>query len=92
MISDLLSDFATWLKDLLLWLPLKIWELLLDGLASVLEAIPVPDFVSTATGAFSSIPGNVLFFANYFAVGEGIAMVLSAYALRFLIRRIPLIG
>lgn len=92
MIAELLSDFAEWLKDLLLWLPLKVWEMLLDGLATVLESIPVPDFVSTASGAFSSIPGNVLFFANFFALGEGIAMVLSAYAVRFLIRRIPLIG
>lgn len=92
MIGDALSRFGEWLKDLLLWIPLKLWELLLDGLAAIIEAIPVPDFVNNASNAFSSIPGNVLFFANFFAVGEGITMVLAAYGIRFLIRRIPLIG
>ncbi len=92
MISDALSKFAQWLLDALLWVPLKIWELILDGLASVIESMPVPDFVSTASNAFGSIPSNVLFFANFFALGEGIAMILAAYGIRFLIRRIPLIG
>jgi hypothetical protein len=33
-----------------------------------------------------------LFFADKFAVAEGVAMILAAYGLRFVIRRIPLIG
>lgn len=87
-----MSDLMQFLKDLLLWVPLKLWELLLDGLAALLEALPVPGFIQTADGAFSALSGNVLFFAQKFAVGDGIAMILSAYVLRFIIRRLPFVG
>jgi len=89
---DYLEAFAQWLKDLLLWLPLKLWEMLLDGLASVIEALPVPDFLAAAQGLFSGVGGNVLYVLGLFAVPEGIGMIISALILRFIIRRIPLIG
>lgn len=88
----MLSDFAEWLKDLLLWVPLKLWELLLDGLAGVLDAIPVPSFISSAQGYMNGIGGNVLWMLNVFAVPEGMVMVMSALILRFVLRRIPFIG
>jgi hypothetical protein len=88
----MLSDFAKWLLDMVLWAPKKLWQSMLEGLSALIAAIPVPEFVSTAHSAFSSISGNVLFFAHFFAVKEGVAMVLGAYVLRFAIRRIPLVG
>ena len=88
----MLSDFAEWLKDLFLWLPLKLWELLLDGLAGVLDAIPVPGFITSAQGYFNGVGGNVLWTLNLFAVPEGMAMVMTALLLRFVVRRIPFIG
>lgn len=88
----MLSDFAEWLKELLLWIPRQIWESILAALAAVLEAIPVPDFISTAQGYFNGVGGNVLWVLNLFAVPQGMAMVMSALILRFLVRRIPLIG
>lgn len=90
--ASILSDFAVWLKDLLLWVPRKVWSELLDSLAALLAALPVPGFVSQASAAFSQIPPSVLFFADKFALSEGVAMILAAYALRFVIRRIPIIG
>ena len=90
--GDLLGDFASWLKELLLWIPRKLWSELLDGLAALLTAIPVPDFVTTAQGAFAGLPSGVVFFANKFAVPEILGMVIAAYVVRFLIRRIPVIG
>lgn len=86
------DEILQWLKDFFLWLPRKLWAELLDGLASLLEAIPVPDFMIQAQAAFGGIGGNVLFYAQKFAVGEGIAMILAAYVLRFVVRRIPFIG
>lgn len=88
----MLDEFAQWLKDLLLWLPLKIWELITDGLASVLEAIPVPDFINQAQGFMNMIPGNILWVLNLFAVPQGMTMIMAALLLRFVLRRIPLIG
>lgn len=88
----LYNEFTQWLFDLLEFLPRKIFSDILDALASVVEKIPVPDFFITAQGAFGSIPSSVLFFANKFALGEGVAMILAAYLIRFTIRRIPIIG
>lgn len=87
-----MDDLLQFLKDVLLWVPRKLWAEMLDGLASLLESIPVPDFVLQAQDAFAGIGGNVLFFAQKLAVGEGITMILAALVLRFLLRRIPLIG
>jgi hypothetical protein len=92
MIGDYLTRFMEWLLEVLLWVPRKVWAETLDALAGVLESIPVPDFVATADSAFNAIPANIVFFSQYFAVSEGITMILSAYVLRFLIRRIPIIG
>lgn len=87
-----MDDLMQFLKDVLLWVPRKLWAEMLDVLADLLESIPTPDFVLQAKDAFASIGGNVLFFAQKFAVGEGITMILAALLLRFLLRRIPLIG
>lgn len=81
-----------WFFELVQWLPKLLFAEILDALALVVEAIPVPGFIDTATGAFQSIPPTVLFFASKFALGEGVAMILAAYVLRFVIRRIPIIG
>ena len=90
--GQILSDFATWLLDLLLWVPRKLWAELLEGLATLVEGLPVPGFIATAQSAFDGIPSSVVFFLDKFAFAEGVAMVLSAYVLRFVLRRIPLIG
>lgn len=91
-LSETFSDILQWVKDLLLWIPRKVYEEVLDGLAGFFESLPVPDFITQATNAFAGISGNVLFFAQKFAVGEGIILILSAYILRFILRRIPFIG
>jgi len=89
---DLFSDFMVWLKDLLLWLPLKLTELLLDGLALLVESIPVPTWLQGAGGFLSAIDPTVAFFLEAFQFGQGLTIVIAAYIIRFLIRRIPVIG
>lgn len=85
-------SFKDWLRDLLLWVPQKLWELFLDGLAAVLEAIPVPSWISSAGGVFDAIPDGVIYFAQAFQLPAGLSIIVSAYVIRFLIRRIPIIG
>lgn len=87
-----IEKFAEWLKDLFLWLPRKLWAELLDSLASLVESMGVPAFMQQAQSAFDGIPPSMIFFATKFAVPEGVAMLLAALVLRFLLRRIPLIG
>lgn len=86
------NEFTQWLFELLQWIPKKIWAEILDALASVVELIPVPGFFTSASAAFSAIPSSVVFFASKFAIAEGILIILSAYLIRFIIRRIPFIG
>jgi len=84
--------FKDWLRDLLLWVPKKLWELFLDGVTAVLEAIPVPSWLSGASAVFDAIPDGVIYFAQALQLPAGLSMILGAYVLRFIIRRIPIIG
>lgn len=47
---------------------------------------------SALTSALSGIPASVWYFLDLFNVSAGIPILLSAWATRFIIRRIPLIG
>ncbi len=44
------------------------------------------------SSSLGSIPAGVWYFLDLFNASVGIPLVLSAYATRFIIRRIPLIG
>ena len=48
--------------------------------------------VGSLTAAFSALPSGVWFFLDYFRVGFGAPLVISAMVGRFLIRRLPVIG
>lgn len=87
-----MSDLLQKLLDILLYIPKKILELILYGLASLIEAIPVPDFIQNIPALFSQIGAYVWYFLDPFQIGTGLSIILSAYVLRFLIRRIPFIG
>lgn len=89
---ELVGVVLEWLLDALIWVLTKAWELLLEGLAALLEAIPVPSFMQQADSFWGGIPGSIVYFFQFFAVAEGMAMITTALALRFLLRRIPLIG
>ena len=47
---------------------------------------------STVNGPLSGIGAGTWYFMNVFMVTQGLSMVVSAYATRFVIRRLPLIG
>lgn len=89
---DFLREQLQWLLDFLLWLPKRIFELLLDGLVAVLAVIPVPQWMTNLSTDFGALPAGVLFFLNAMEVPTGIGIFVSAYALRFLIRRLPWVG
>lgn len=44
------------------------------------------------TSAFSYLPAGIWYFLDYFDVGWGLPMMISAWVSRFLIRRLPVIG
>lgn len=85
-----MEEFARWLLDVVLWLPRQLFSLLLDGLVAVISAIPVPDWVLYLDlGSAAAVIGWT---AGVIRLKEGVAIVLGAYFIRFMIRRLPWFG
>lgn len=89
---DWLQAFLQWLLDILLWVPIKLWELFLNVLATLLELVPVPDFISNAGVYLGGIPPGVAYFLGIVRFDYGLSVILAASILRFLIRRLPVVG
>lgn len=87
-----LADVLEWLKELLLFIPLQVWDGILSALATLLEAIPVPAFMENLGSLFGGIDPGIAFFLSSLNFGVGVSMVLSAYVIRFIIRRLPVVG
>lgn len=86
-----LSSLAEWFKNLLLWLPRKIFEWFTDGMAelmSQLPAIPGAEQMISNAQALASISG-VAWVLDLFLVAYGFKTCVSAYFFRFGIRRMP---
>jgi sulfite exporter TauE/SafE len=89
---SLYTDSLAWVLELFEWIPKRIFQGIMDGSASLIEAIPAPSFLTNAGSFFGNIPGGIVYFFQFFAIAEGIAMITAALLLRFILRRIPLIG
>jgi hypothetical protein len=87
-----MQEFLNYLKDMLLWIPLQIYKLLLEGLEALINAIPVPEYMQNIGTYTQSIPSGITYWTDPFNIGYGVAAILAAYVLRFIIRRIPFIG
>ena len=79
-----------WLIEEIKLLFVYLFEGVLNAVLAVVSAIPVPGFLQSVGSL--SLPDGVVFFANAFQLHVGIGIVVAAYTLRFLIRRIPVIG
>lgn len=91
-IIEALESLGEFVKDLSLWVPRKIAEQVLDGLAMLIEAIPVPDAVAEWNSSAGAAFADAGYIAEIFALDVGLALVGSALLARFLLRRIPFIG
>ena len=49
-------------------------------------------YVANLTSTFTGLDPGVWFFLDFFALGYGVPLMISAYITRFLIRRLPVIG
>ncbi|EQB0423092.1 DUF2523 family protein [Pseudomonas aeruginosa] len=94
-----IEDFFKWVQDafdyfweLLTTFPQFVFHELVSGIVKFFQWLPVPEFFTQAGNAFQAIPPSVVYFANAFQIGPGVTMVLGAYLLRFILRRIPIIG
>lgn len=73
-----------------------VMALLWFGLAGLIDYMVqlLPTWLSTGdlTASTSAFTPEIWFFMDYFTVSTGLGMILSAYAVRFTIRRLPFIG
>lgn len=89
-LTDWLNSAWAWLVELLLWIPQKLYELVTAGLAAVIVAIPVPSWAEGIS--LNWIPNTMAYFLGPMNIPLAITCVTGGLLIRFLIRRIPLIG
>lgn len=89
---DFLGDVLTWIMDLTLWVPRKVFGLLLDALGDWIATLQLPAAVQNGLSALGGLPSDVLWFLSVMQFGPGLTMVMAALVARFLLRRIPFIG
>ena len=86
---DIGCGFGWLIDEIQLWF-LDMYDGILSGVASMFEAIPMPDFmVNMGTMNF---PPTVLFFIDMFQVKAGLSIIVAAYTFRFILRRTPIVG
>jgi len=80
---DAILDF---ISDIFIW----IWESIVLFAVVILEAIPVPSWAVTTTPL--QLPSGIAWFLGAFEIPLGLTILSSAWVIRFLIRRLPVIG
>ena len=87
-IEDALQWLLDAIKDAFEW----VFEQLVDAAVVLLSLIPVPDWLANAAGLFDAVPSGIWWMWQYFEIGYGIGVMVGALVLRFILRRIPIIG
>lgn len=87
-----IGDVIGWVVDFFQWIAIKIALMVFEAIIAVLSLIPVPEWFAGLSTNIGNLSGGVLFFIAPFQFGTGIAWVVGAYVLRFLIRRLPVVG
>jgi uncharacterized protein DUF2523 len=91
--SQLYSDFQAWFTgiwadfiEFVEYIPIKLLDLLLSAFASLLEAIPVPDFVinNGLQSAINGLSPDILYFLSQSGMDSALLILSSGFAFRFL--------
>lgn len=98
-IYELYEAFTGWLLgiiaqvwDWLVYVAWEVWDKILSAMGSLLAAIPAPAFYAQADNAIcDGLQGLGSFLSGISFTGP-LGLVISAYVLRFVIRRLPVIG
>ena len=88
-LAKVVGDTLKWIKDYFVWLWNKIWNGLLDTIANLLESLAVPSWVTEASAVVSALPPEVIWLLDPFEIGTGLAIIGSAYILRWQMKWIP---
>jgi hypothetical protein len=83
-----LQAFWQQLVTFLEGLPLHILTAMLSGLSAVINWIPAPSWYANIAGWVGAVPSLAAFLLSALQIGTLVTILLSAYTLRFLLRRI----
>lgn len=94
-----MSAFGEWLLSILreilqfvIDIPLAIAGWLWAALLNLLSTTGIVGNLKSATALFQQIDPTVWFFLDIAQIPYGITAMLTAYSVRFIIRRLPFIG
>jgi hypothetical protein len=87
-----LKMILDWLLGFIDWIGIELSKIFLAALAAIINAIPVPSWMANAGGAVANIPPGVAYFVQSMQISTGATIMVSAYIIRFVIRRLPFIG
>jgi hypothetical protein len=98
-VIDIFLSIIEWLYDLVLWVPQNIFYQIMDALghtvASAGDLVCVSACINAVNGistAFNNFPPIARLAFPYLHLSTGIELIVCAYLVRFVIRRIPFIG
>lgn len=84
------SGFRDWLYEVLIYIPQKLFDLLLEAILALIESLPLPDFMIDYQ-ITDYIHPDVMFFLSMSGLGTALPIVGSAYLFYFF-RRILTLG
>jgi hypothetical protein len=87
-----IAQILTWIVSFVQWVGDLAVTTILGALITLLNAIPVPSWMTSAPSVLAGVPSGVIWIFQILQLPAGLVILLSAWLLRFLIRRIPLIG
>lgn len=95
VIAPLLAPLIGWIfRDIVVkFLVLSAIFAVTAVLVPIVIGLIVP-FINTAvlSNAFAQLPSGIWFFLDFFNLGFGLPLLISAWITRFVIRRLPVIG
>lgn len=92
MLLDYLRSIIEWIIAFPEWVIRWVFFKFMEAFGVILGAFPAPQFLTDFATYAAALTGEVWWFLNMFKITEGFSMVISALMLRFLIRRLPVVG
>lgn len=98
-IVDFLLSVIDWFFDLIQWIPKEFFSVVMDGLGEGLlyagDMVCVSACVDAVNGigaSLSRVPDIVTYAFPYIHLSTGVELIICAYIVRFVIRRLPIVG
>lgn len=84
------QDIVLWFQDFFLYIPRWVYSHLVTDMI-----IPLLNWVFSLLPNFDQTTNfmqSIAYFLGPFQLGTGLTMIVAAYVIRFLIRRLPVVG